>query len=354
MQSRRVKFISAKYTCPVHTAPEILYIAEVSANHLGSLERAKEIVRSAAEAGATAVKFQTYTAETMTLNLDKFSVKEDHPLWGGKRLYELYQEACTPWSWHKELFDLARSLNLIPFSSPFDVSAVEFLETLNAPMYKIASLETGDHQLIRVAAETGKPLIVSTGATEWEEIRELVEVVRASGNQDLTLLVCTSSYPSDPGESHISRMKTLRDYFGCKVGLSDHTLGIGVSLAAIGLGASAIEKHLTLKRSDGGADGAFSMEPQEFANLVREGNYARQSIGDSEWSIQPSEHESRRLRRSLYVVEDVTAGDLVSSSNVRAIRPGEGCAPKFLEEFLGKRFTSDTQKGTPMSVELIE
>ncbi len=338
----------------MNIAPEILYIAEVSANHLGSLARAKEIVSSAAAAGATAVKFQTYTAETMTLDLDKFSVKEDHPLWGGRRLYDLYQEACTPWSWHKELFDLARSLNVVPFSSPFDVSAIEFLESLNASMYKIASLETGDHRLIRAAAETGKPLIISTGATEWEEICELVEVVRATGNQDLTLLVCTSSYPSDPRESHVSRMKTLRDHFGCKVGLSDHTLGTGVSLAAIALGASAIEKHLTLRRSDGGADGAFSMEPEEFANLVREGNYARQSIGNPDWSMQPSEKESRRLRRSLYVVQDITAGDLVSHHNVRAIRPGGGCAPKRLEEFLGKPFTSDAQKGTPMSVELIE
>lgn len=332
----------------------ILYIAEVSANHLGSLERAKEIVKSAAAAGATAVKFQTYTAATMTLDLEDFSVKDDHPLWGGRRLYDLYQEAHTPWSWHEELFDLARSLGVVPFSSPFDVSAVEFLESLDAPMYKIASLETGDHRLIRAAAETGKPLIISTGATEWDEISELVDVVRHAGNNDLTLLVCTSSYPADPRESHINRMESLRQEFGCKVGLSDHTLGIGVSVAAIALGATAIEKHLTLKRTDGGADGAFSMEPDEFANLVREGNFARDSRGNSEWSMQPSEQESRRLRRSLYVVEDVSAGDLVSYENVRAIRPGGGCAPKLLEEFIGKRFSGDAQKGTPMSSGLVE
>lgn len=331
-----------------------LYIAEVSANHLGLLSRAKEIVIAAAKAGATAVKFQTYTADTMTLDLPKFAISEDHELWGGRRLYELYEEAHTPWEWHEELFELARELEVIPFSSPFDLTAIEFLENLNVPMYKIASMETGDHRLIRVAAETGKPLIMSTGATEWEEIEQAVEVVEKTGNRDLTLLVCTSSYPSDPRESHISRMKTLRDHFGCKVGLSDHTLGIGVSLAAIALGASAIEKHLTLKRSDGGADGAFSMEPGEFANLVREGNYAGQAIGNPDWSIQPSEQESRRLRRSLYVVEDVIEGDLVSHNNVRAIRPGGGCAPKLLEELLGKPFTTDAQKGTPMSVELIE
>lgn len=351
---RRVKFISAKYTCGVSTSEEVLYIAEVSANHLGSLERAKEIVRRASAAGATAIKFQTYTAETMTLNLDKFAVNQDHPLWGGKKLFDLYQEACTPWDWHEELFDLARSFNLIPFSSPFDVSAVNFLETLNAPMYKIASLETGDHRLIRAVAETGKPLIVSTGATEWEEIEDLVEVVRKAGNKDLTLLVCTSSYPSDPRESHISRLKTLRDHFGCKVGLSDHTLGIGVSVAAIALGASAIEKHLTLKRTDGGADGAFSMEPQEFADLVREGNYARQSIGEPLWSMQPSEKESRRLRRSLYVVKEVKEGERVSHDNVRAIRPGGGAAPKILDQIIGMTFAVDAPPGTPIDFNLLE
>ena len=243
---------------------------------------------------------------------------------------------------------------MIPFSSPFDLSAIEFLEKLNAPMYKIASLETGDHRLIRAAAETGKPLIISTGATEWNEIGEVVDVVRSTGNNDLTLLVCTSSYPADPKESHISRMEILRGHFGCKVGLSDHTLGIGVSIAAIALGATTIEKHLTLKRSDGGADGAFSMEPDEFAQLVREGDFAADSIGNPKWSMQPSEKESRRLRRSLYLVEDVLAGELVSHENVRAIRPGGGCAPKLLEEFLGKRFSSDFQKGTPMSSRLIE
>jgi pseudaminic acid synthase len=327
---------------------KVLYIAEVSANHLGSLERAKDIVKSAADAGATAVKFQTYTADTMTLDLEDFKVGDDHPLWGGNRLYNLYQKAATPWEWHKELFDLARSLGLVPFSSPFDVSAVEFLETLNAPMYKIASLETGDHRLIRAAAETGKPLIISTGATEWDEISDVVNIVKSSGNQDLTLLVCTSSYPSEPKDSHIKRMETLRSHFGCKVGLSDHTLGIGVSIAAITLGASAIEKHLTLRRSDGGADGAFSLEPEEFASLVKEGEAARVSLGNREWAIQPSEKESRRLRRSLYVVEDVQAGDMVSHKNLRAIRPGGGCQPKLLESFLGKHFTKDFVKGTPM------
>lgn len=331
-----------------------LYIAEVSANHLGSLARAREIVIAAAKAGATAIKFQTYTADTMTLDLPQFAISTDHELWGGRRLYELYEEAHTPWEWHKELFELARELQLIPFSSPFDLTAIEFLESLNAPMYKIASMETGDHRLIRAAADTGKPLIVSTGATEWEEIEQVVEVVEKTGNRDLTLLVCTSSYPSDPRESHISRMETLHNQFGCKVGLSDHTLGIGASIAAIALGATAIEKHLTLKRSDGGADGAFSMEPDEFANLVREGNFARQSIGMPEWSMQLSEKESRRLRRSLYVVQDVERGDEISPENLRSIRPGFGLNSSYFESLVGKKFNQGVKIGTPMSLDFTD
>ena len=214
----------------------VLFISEVSANHLGSLQRAKDIVIAAAKAGATAVKFQTYTADTMTLDIDNFKVSDDHELWGGRRLYSLYEEAYTPWEWHPELFELCRSLDVLPFSSPFDLSAVELLESLNAPMYKIASLETGDHRLIRAVAETGKPLIISTGATEWDEIEDLVGVVQKAGNKDLTLMVCTSSYPSDPIDAHLNRIATLRNHFGVKVGLSDHTLGMGVSIAAIALG----------------------------------------------------------------------------------------------------------------------
>lgn len=195
----------------------VLFISEVSANHLGSLQRAKDIVIAAAKAGATAVKFQTYTADTMTLDIDNFKVSDDHELWGGRRLYSLYEEAYTPWEWHPELFELCRSLDVLPFSSPFDLSAVELLESLNAPMYKIASLETGDHRLIRAVAETGKPLIISTGATEWDEIEDLVDVVQKAGNKDLTLMVCTSSYPSDPIDAHLNRIATLRNHFGVKL-----------------------------------------------------------------------------------------------------------------------------------------
>lgn len=332
----------------------INFIAEISGNHNGSLERALTIVEAAATAGANSVKFQTYTADTMTLNIKSFSVAQDHELWGGRTLHSLYEEAHTPWEWHKELFALCRSLGVIPFSSPFDLSAIELLESLDAPMYKIASLETGDHRLIRAVAETGKPLIISTGATEWSEIEELVGVVQKAGNKDLTLLVCTSSYPSDPIDAHLNRMATLRNNFGVKVGLSDHTLGIGVSIAAIALGATAIEKHITLRRSDGGADGAFSIEPEEFAMLVKEGTSAFQALGNPEWSMQDSEKESRRLRRSLYIVKDVKAGDVVTQDNVRAIRPGGGCPPKLFDDMIGKRFREDCKTGTPMSPQLLE
>jgi N-acetylneuraminate synthase len=220
-------------------------------------------------------------------------------------------------------------------------------------MYKIASLETGDHRLIKAVAETGKPLIISTGATEWKEIEELVEVVEKAGNTDLTLLVCTSSYPSDPADAHLLRIETLRNRFGVKVGLSDHTLGIGVSIAAIALGATAIEKHLTLRRSDGGADGPFSMEPEEFAVLVKEGRSAGMALGNSKWSMANSEKESRRLRRTLYIVKDVSAGEVLTNENVRAIRPGGGCSPALLETLIGKKFASNQTAGTPLNESLV-
>jgi N-acetylneuraminate synthase len=229
------------------------------------------------------------------------------------------------------------------------LTAIAFLESLDAPMYKIASLETGDHRLINAVAETGKPLIISTGATEWDEIQDLVRVVEKAGNKDLTLLVCTSSYPSDPADAHLRRIETLRSRFGVKVGLSDHTLGTGVSIAAIALGATVIEKHITLQRSDGGADGAFSMEPEEFAVLVKEGNSAALALGNPKWSMQESEKESRRLRRSLYVVKDVVAGEKVTHENVRAIRPGAGCSPQLLEGMIGMNFVRDLSVGTPMT-----
>jgi N-acetylneuraminate synthase len=333
---------------------DVLFVAEVSANHLGNLDRALKIIEAAASSGANAVKFQTYTADTMTLDLDSFAVSDDHELWGGRNLYELYNEAHTPWEWHPKLFARCRDLGVIPFSSPFDSTAVDFLESLDAPMYKIASLETGDHELIRKVAATGKPLIISTGATHWDEIAEAVKVVEQTGNKNLTLLVCTSSYPAEPKDAHINRMKTISENFNVKVGLSDHSLGIGVSIAAITLGATVIERHLTLRRSDGGADGAFSMEPDEFKSLVREGTSARESLGFSQWSIQDSEEEARKSRRSLYVTKNVVAGEILSRENIRAIRPGGGALPKDITIFLGKKFKEDTRIGTPLSENIVE
>jgi len=332
----------------------IQFIAEVSANHLGSIKRAHRLIDASAKAGATAVKFQTYKPDTMTLDMQKFSVSSDHPLWGGRTLYSLYAEAMTPWEWHSELFDHCREVNVIPFSSPFDPTAVEFLESLDAPMYKVASLETSDLRLIKLISETGKPTLISTGATTWPEIEDLVETFLSTGNEKLTLLVCTSSYPSNPKDANLSRIQLLRETFGTQVGISDHTLGTGVSVAAIALGATAVEKHITLNRNDGGADSAFSMEPQEFADLVNQGHAAYESIGKKEWSIQESEMESRRLRRSLFIVKDVEKGELVTNENTRAIRPGDGCSPKYLENLLGQRFNANFVAGTPMELSKVE
>jgi N-acetylneuraminate synthase len=333
-----------------------IFVAEISANHLGDFNRARKLVNAAIDSGATAVKFQTYTADTMTLDLaaDEFRISSNHALWGGRSLYSLYEEAHTPWDWHRELFEICRERGAIPFSSPFDATAVDFLEELNVSMYKIASMETGDLPLIRKVAQTGKPVIISTGATELKEIQEAVTAVLETGNSNLTLLLCTSSYPAEPCEAHLSRLETLKSEFGVKVGVSDHTLGIGVSIAAVALGASVVEKHFTLNRSDGGADSAFSMEPEEFAQLVRECKNAFAAIGSSEWRMQDSESESRRLRRSLYVVQQVKSGDRVNSRNVRAIRPNGGLPPKYYDEIMGKTFKKSCEPGTPMSLDLVD
>lgn len=331
----------------------VFFIAEVSANHLGSLDRAHKLIDAAANAGASAVKFQTYTPDTMTLDIPEFSIIDGHELWGGRSLYKLYAEAMTPWEWHAELFSHCREVGVVPFSSPFDLSAIELLESLNAPMYKIASLESSDIALIRAVASTGKPVIVSTGATELDEIDDVVEIFSNSNIDQLTLLVCTSSYPAKPEDAHLNRIGFLKDRYGVRVGLSDHTLGIGVSVAAIALGAEVIEKHITINRNDGGADCAFSMEPQEFKQLVIEGNAAKMSLGNPQWSIQESEKESRRLRRSLYIVQDVKPGETLTKENVRAIRPGAGLSPKYLESMLGRKFKSEFKLGTPLQLDYI-
>lgn len=334
--------------------PSPLFIAEISANHLGSLARAHALIDAAAKAGASAVKFQTYTPDTMTHPNIKHTIESEHALWGSRNLYDLYKEAMTPWEWHRELFKHCHEVGVIPFSSPFDLSAVEFLESLEAPMYKIASLESSDLELIRAVATTGKPTIMSTGATEWHEIEKGVETFKKFSSAKLTLLVCTSSYPAHPKDANIARMETLRNHFKVAVGISDHSLGIGVSLAAVVLGAEAIEKHLTLKRSDGGADGAFSMEPQEFAQLVSESHSAREAVGSTEWKLSPSENSSRALRRSLFVVEDVKCGEKLNLKNVKALRPALGEHPSMLPNLVGKTFTQDFIAGTPLINEMIK
>jgi len=328
-------------------------VAEISANHLGSLSRAHLLVEAASRAGANSVKLQTYKAETMTLNLPKFRVSNDHNLWGGVNLYQLYEEALTPWEWHKELFQHANELGIEAFSSPFDRGAVDFLEGLNCPIYKIASLETGDVDLISYAASTGKRMIISTGASTLEEIERAVEAAELVRDK-LTLLVCTSSYPAEPADAHVNRIITLREKFNVNVGLSDHTLGIGVSVAAIALGATVIEKHLTIKRSDGGHDAAFSLEPEEFKLLVEEGNKGNAALGNSGWSIQDSEAESRRLRRSLHIVKSVNKGEIATRENVKALRPNTGGPISDLQQILGKRFKSHFNAGDAATIDCME
>ena len=332
---------------------EIYYVAEISANHLGSLDRAHQLVELASKAGASAVKLQTYKPDTMTLPLEKFSISKDHQLWGGMSLFQLYEEAMTPWSWHKELFEHAKELGIEAFSSPFDSSAVDFLEELNCPMYKIASMETGDLDLIAYAASKGKPMIISTGASTISEIEQAVAAAERIRN-NLSLLVCTSSYPTDATEAHIKRIPTLKEKFGVEIGLSDHTLGIGVSIAAIALGATVIEKHLTLKREDGGHDAAFSLEPDEFKLLVEEGNKAHASLGKPDWSIQESEAESRRLRRSLHIVKSVKKGELATRENVRALRPNTGGPVGDIQRIIGKRFVGDYNPGDSATIDCVE
>jgi len=333
-----------------------LFIAEVSGNHLGNLERCLDLVDAASFAGATAVKFQTFSPETMTLNLDRdeFRVSKNHELWGGQKLFDLYNQTKTPREWHRELFSRARDKGLIPFSSPFDFSAVDFLETLDCSLYKIASLETSDLQLIAYAASTGKPIIISTGATYFDEIRDAVEACLNVGNSQITLLVCTSSYPAQASDANLRRLELLRETYNVSVGLSDHTLGIGVSVAAIALGATVIEKHLTISRSDGGPDSAFSLEPNEYRNLVTEGKAAWDSLGTRQWQISESENESRRLRRSLYITKDVKKGEFASVENIAALRPGYGVSPKFLSEIVGRKFVKDFALGTSLQLEYVE
>jgi N-acetylneuraminate synthase len=335
-------------------APPFL-VAEMSGNHNQSLERALSIVDAAAHAGAHALKIQTYTADTMTLDISKGEFRIDDPgsLWQGKSLYALYKEAYTPWDWHAAIFERARSHGMIGFSSPFDETAVDFLEKQAVPCYKIASFENTDIPLIRKVAATGKPMIISTGMATAEELDEAVGAARSAGARDILLLKCTSTYPAQPDDTNILTIPDMRARFGCPVGLSDHTMGIGVAVASIALGACAIEKHFTLRRADGGVDSAFSLEPEEFGLLSVEAERAWRSLGGVRYGATAHETKSLAYRRSLYVIKDLKAGDVLTRDNVRVIRPGLGLPPKHLDQVLGRRIKRDAPRGTPLTADLI-
>lgn len=330
-------------------------IAEMSGNHNQSLERALEIVEAAAKAGAHALKLQTYTPDTMTLDIDEgeFHIDDPDSLWKGTSLYKLYGQAHTPWEWHEPIFNRCRQLGLIVFSTPFDATAVDFLEKLNVPAYKIASFENIDLPLIRKVAATGKPMIISTGMATVAELDETVCAAREAGCDKIILLKCTSSYPASPENTNILTIPHMHELFGVQVGLSDHTLGIGVALASIALGATVIEKHFALSRAEGGVDSAFSLEPMEMHALVVESERAWQALGRVRYGQTEKEKKSLQFRRSLYVVADIRAGEMFTPDNLRAIRPGLGLPTKYYDIFLGKKAPKDIKRGTPLSWELL-
>ena len=330
-------------------------VAEMSGNHNQSLERALKIVETAAKAGVHAVKLQTYTAGTMTLDIEEgeFYIDEPGNLWQGQSLYKLYQKAYTPWEWHKPIFDKCKELGLICFSTPFDETAVDFLESLDVPCYKIAAFENTDIPLIRKIAKTKKPMIISTGMATVAELDETVRAAREEGCDDIILLKCTSTYPALPENSNLRTIPHMRELFKCQVGLSDHTLGIGVAVAAVAFGAVLIEKHFTLSRAEGGVDAAFSMEPEEMRALVLETERAWQALGEVKYGYVEAEKNSVKSRRSLYVVKDMKAGEAFTKENLKTIRPGLGLPPKYYDILLGKKVKRDVKKGTPVSWDLI-
>lgn len=330
-------------------------VAEMSGNHNGSLDRALALVDAAAAAGADAIKIQTYTADTMTVDVKhpRFQISAGHDLWGGDYLYQLFERAHTPWDWHGPIFERAREQGITPFSSPFDRTAIELLEKLDAPMYKIASSEITDLPLIRLAASTGKPIIISTGMATLREITAAVEAAEGAGATDITVLSCTASYPAPPEETNLRRIPVLAEALKLPIGLSDHTMGIGVPIAAVAYGAVLIEKHFTLDRADGGVDSAFSLDQAELRLLVTESERAWQALGTTAIGPTEAEKESLRFRRSLYVVTDVKAGDRVTEQNVRSIRPTGGLDPDQIGTVLGRTFTVDAAKGTPLTWNLV-
>ncbi len=336
---------------PIDRTQRPYVIAEMSGNHNRSLERALEIVDAAAASGADALKLQTYTADTMTLDSDMpgFVVDDASSLWAGRRLFDLYEEAHTPWDWHRPIMERAARHGMHCFSTPFDASSVEFLETLGVPAYKIASFENTDLPLIRKVAATGKPMVISTGMASSAEIEEAVAAARDAGCRELVLLKCTSTYPAAADNTNVSTIPHMRSLFGCEVGLSDHTLGCGVAVAAVALGASVIEKHFTLRRTDGGVDSAFSMEPAELRQLREETERAWQALGSVSYGPTQAERKSLQFRRSLYIVEDIAAGATLTARHVRALRPGLGLPPKALDTVLGLKVTRNLPRGTPLS-----
>jgi len=346
---------------PVGSGCPPFIVAEMSGNHNQSLDRALRIVQAAADAGVNAVKLQTYTADTLTIDADgdDFIIHNSHSPWRGKSLYELYKEAYTPWEWHQPIFEKCRELGLVAFSTPFDEKAVDFLEKLDVPAYKISSFENNHLPLIRKAASTGKPLIISTGTADITEIAEAVETARLFGCNEIILLKCTSSYPAPPEESNLLTIPHMKDLFGTPVGISDHTLGVGVSIASIALGAALIEKHFTISRTEGGVDSPFSMEPDEMRLLVEEAAKAFRAIGSVVYKSvvyksAGAEETSARFKRSVYVVDNVKKGDSFTENNLRIIRPGFGLAPKYLPVLLNKRASCDIKRGTAMSWDFIE
>ncbi|MFJ8234646.1 pseudaminic acid synthase [Ureibacillus sp. NPDC094379] len=330
-------------------------IAEMSGNHNQSLERALKIVETAAKSGVHALKIQTYTADTMTLNIANpdFVITDDESLWKGNSLYKLYQQAYTPWEWHKPIFDRARELGIIPFSTPFDETAVDFLEELDVPLYKIASFENTDIPLIKKVASTGKPMIVSTGMATVAELDELVQTVREAGCNDLILLKCTSTYPATPENTNISTIPHMRELFDVQVGLSDHTMGIGVAVASVALGATIIEKHFTLSRADGGVDSAFSMEPNEMKALVIETERAWQAMGKVTYGPTEKEKSSLKFRRSIYVAKDIRIGERFTKENIKIVRPGYGLEPKYYELILQTIAKKELKAGEPLTFDIL-
>lgn len=330
-------------------------IAEMSGNHNQSLERALEIVEAAANTGVHALKIQTYTPDTMTLELDEreFHISDSKSLWAGISLYKLYEQAYTPWEWHDAIFKRAKELGIVAFSTPFDSTAVDFLESLNVPCYKIASFENTDLPLIRRVAATGKPMFISTGMASIAELDDTVRAARKAGCKDLILLKCTSTYPANADNTNILTIPHMRELFECEVGLSDHTIGVGVSVASVALGATVIEKHFTLNREDGGVDSSFSMEPVEMNQLVLETERAWQALGKISYGATEAEKKSIVFRRSLYVVKDMKAGEMLTAENIRAIRPGLGLPPKYFSQVLGKKIRIDVSRGTALNWDLL-